>query len=69
MPVRKVALLLRLSQELKQKLTECARREHRSVNQQIEFILENFFAQTSVKGSKPDSAEGGGEEKHRSAKR
>ena len=68
MPVRKIALLLRLSQELKQKLAECAKREHRSVNQQVEFILENFFAQTSGKNSKPNSGEGGGEEKHRSTR-
>jgi hypothetical protein len=69
MPLRKVALLLRLSHELKQKLAECARHEHRSVNQQIEFILESFFAQTALIGNKPDSADAGGEEKHRSAKR
>jgi hypothetical protein len=68
MPARKVALLLRLNQELKQKLAEYAKREHRSVNQQIQFILEDFFAQTASKSSKR-SADACGDEKHRTSKR
>jgi hypothetical protein len=48
MPARKVPLLLRLSEELKQKVANLAKREHRSTNQQIEFILEGFFAQLAM---------------------
>jgi hypothetical protein len=36
----KVALLLRISQSLKARLSEIAKREHRSLNQQIEFFLD-----------------------------
>jgi hypothetical protein len=36
---KRVALLIRISPELKAKLTAIARREHRSVNQQIEHLL------------------------------
>ena len=48
MSARKVALLLRLSQELKEKVANVAKREHRSLNQQIEFILERFLAQATT---------------------
>jgi len=44
MPERRVALLLRLRQELKEQLVNFAKREHRSLNQQIEFILEQFLS-------------------------
>ena len=37
----RVPLLIRIRASLKAKLTELARREHRSVNQQIEFLLES----------------------------
>jgi hypothetical protein len=33
------ALLIRISPELKARLAELAKREHRSLNQQIEFML------------------------------
>jgi hypothetical protein len=33
------ALLIRISPDLKARLTELAKREHRSLNQQIEFML------------------------------
>ena len=36
----KVALLLRLPQGLKDRVADLAKREHRSLNQQIEFLLE-----------------------------
>jgi hypothetical protein len=49
MPERKVALLLRIRQELKDRLASLAKREHRSVNQQIEFILEQFLSETGTK--------------------
>jgi hypothetical protein len=44
MPERKIAILVRLRQELKDQLAHLAKREHRSLNQQIEFILEHFLA-------------------------
>lgn len=49
MPERRVALLLRIRRELKERLTDIAKQEHRSVNQQIEFILENFLSDTATK--------------------
>ena len=44
MPEDRVALLLRLRRELKEQLADFARHEHRSLNQQIEFILEQFLS-------------------------
>ena len=44
MPERKVALLLRLQQGLKDRLADLAKREHRSLNQQIEFLLEQALS-------------------------
>ena len=35
----RVALLIRIPKELKEKLVELAKRDRRSVNQQIEFML------------------------------
>ena len=35
----RVALLIRIPKELKEKLAELAKRDRRSVNQQIEFML------------------------------
>jgi hypothetical protein len=49
MPEHKVALLLRLRRELKEQLADFAKREHRSLNQQIEFILEHFISDTANK--------------------
>jgi hypothetical protein len=49
MPEHKVALLLRLRRELKEQLAEFANNEHRSLNQQIEFILEQFLSETANK--------------------
>jgi hypothetical protein len=46
---RRVAFLLRLRRGVKEKLMELAKREHRSLNQQIEFILERFLSDTSNK--------------------
>jgi hypothetical protein len=47
MPEHRVALLLRLRRELKERLAEFAKHEHRSLNQQIEFILEQFLSDTA----------------------
>jgi hypothetical protein len=40
----RVALLVRIKPSLKAHLVELARREHRSLNQQIEFLLENAIS-------------------------
>jgi len=39
--------LLRIRQGLKDQLAAFAKREHRSLNQQIEFILEHFLSDTA----------------------
>ena len=44
MPGRRVALLLRIQQGLKDQLSDLAKREHRSLNQQIEFLLEQALS-------------------------
>jgi hypothetical protein len=49
MPEHRVALLLRLRPELKARLTDFAKQEHRSLNQQIEFILEQFLSHSPSK--------------------
>ena len=41
---RKVALLLRIQPRLKDGLTELAKREHRSLNRQIEFLLDQALS-------------------------
>jgi hypothetical protein len=50
MSEKKAALLIRISAQLKQKLVKLAEREHRSLNQQIEFLLERA-ANNSTTGS------------------
>jgi hypothetical protein len=47
MPERSAALLLRIRQGLKDRLADLAKREHRSLNKQIEFILESFLSDAS----------------------
>ena len=46
---RRVGLLLRIPEGLKDRLVDLAKREHRSVNQQIEFLLEQSL--TNAKNS------------------
>ena len=41
---RKVGFLLRIPEGLKRRIVELAKREHRSVNQQIEFLLERSLS-------------------------
>ena len=53
MPEKRVALLIRIPSGLKMKLTELAKREHRSLNQQIEFLLERSVKERQVE--KPGS--------------
>jgi hypothetical protein len=43
MPEPKVALLIRIPPDLKARLVDLAGREHRSLNQQIECLLERSF--------------------------
>jgi hypothetical protein len=40
----RVGLLLRIPEGLKNRLVDLAKREHRSVNQQIEFLLEQSLS-------------------------
>jgi hypothetical protein len=49
MPERKVALLLRIQQGLKDRLSDLAKREHRSLNQQLEFLLEQAVSDSLKK--------------------
>jgi hypothetical protein len=44
-----VRLLLRIPESLKVKLTELAEREHRSLNRQIEFMLDRCMKEKSTK--------------------
>lgn len=47
----KASLLIRIRADLKDRLVELAKREHRSVNQQIEFLLEQSFLGPAKDGS------------------
>jgi hypothetical protein len=58
MPELKSALLLRISQGLKDRLSALAKQEHRSLNQQIEFILEHFLRDTSKSVEEATSRKG-----------
>jgi len=49
MPERRVALLLRIQQGMKDRLAELAKREHRSLNQQIEFLLDQALSEVAEK--------------------
>jgi len=44
-----VRLLLRIPASLKTKLAELAEREHRSLNRQIEFMLDRFIREKTAK--------------------
>lgn len=60
MPERRVALLLRMRQMLKDRLADLAKREHRSLNQQIEFILEHFLSdKANEQLNEPQRGKGG----------
>jgi hypothetical protein len=47
MPEGRTALLLRIRRGLKDELASLAKREHRSLNQQIEFLLERSLSETT----------------------
>ena len=40
----RVAVLVRMREELKARLVDLAKREHRSLNQQVEFLLEHCLS-------------------------
>jgi len=61
MPGRRVALLLRIQQGLKDQLTDLAKHEHRSLNQQIEFLLEEALSEAA---KKPQNDKQGGKGSH-----
>ena len=58
-PGRRVALLLRIQQGLKDQLTDLAKHERRSLNQQIEFLLEEAISDARKKPQN-DKQEGKG---------
>jgi hypothetical protein len=60
MPERKVALLLRIQQGLKDQLTDLAKHEHRSLNQQIEFLLEEALSEAAKKPQNDQQGSKGG---------
>ncbi len=53
MPESKVPLLIRIPANLKARLVDLAKREHRSVNQQIESLLEASFKVAPAHPSAP----------------
>jgi hypothetical protein len=54
---QRAAFLLRIRSALKDQLRDLAKREHRSLNQQIEFILEQFLSGTAKRASNPPQVE------------
>jgi hypothetical protein len=60
MPERRVALLLRIRQALKERLADLAKREHRSLNQQIEFMLEHSLSDSVNKQPNDEQSNKGG---------
>ncbi len=52
----RVALLIRIRRSLKARLVQLAEREHRSLNQQIEFLLEHALANEESNLSEPHGA-------------
>jgi len=59
----KVAVLVRMPAGLKARLVDLAKREHRSLNQQIEFLLEHSLSNTAKNLSGEQT--GKGEEKRK----
>jgi hypothetical protein len=55
----RVALLLRIRSRLKDRLSDLAKREHRSLNQQIEFILEHFLSDVVERPVQEPKSKGG----------
>lgn len=51
MPEARVAVLVRMRANLKARLLDLAKREHRSLNQQIEFLLEKCLSGATLASS------------------
>ncbi len=64
MAERRVALLLRIRQALKDRLADLAKREHRSLNQQIEFLLEQSLSDLATRPRSELSASKPSHDKH-----
>jgi hypothetical protein len=60
MSENRVALLIRIPSGLKMRLTELAKLEHRSLNQQIEFLLERSMKERPVEKPGPTGSKTGG---------
>lgn len=60
MPDKRVALLLRIRKDLKDRLTDLAKGEHRSLNQQIEFILDRFLSEKIDRAQRDQQRRSGG---------
>ena len=61
-----VAVLVRMGASLKARLVELAKREHRSLNQQIEFLLEHSILGSNQSSSTEQKENGKARQKHRS---
>lgn len=56
MSEKRVALLIRIPSGLKTKLSDLAKREHRSLNQQIEILLERSVKERSIDKQGPSTS-------------
>ena len=59
-------MLVRMRASLKARLVELAKREHRSLNQQIEFLLEHSILGSNQSSSTEQEENGKARQKHRS---
>jgi hypothetical protein len=59
-------VLVRMRGSLKARLVELAKREHRSLNQQIEFLLEHSILGSNQRSSTEQEENGKARQKHRS---
>ncbi len=62
----RVAVLVRMGASLKARLVELAKREHRSLNQQIEFLLEHSIFGSNQSSSTEQEENGKARQKHKS---
>ena len=64
MEERKVAILVRIRPSLKSRLVEVAKREHRSLNQQIEFLLDHAVSNPKESRNNEQTTTPGERRKH-----
>lgn len=64
----RVAVLLRISQGLKNRLADLAKLEHRSLNQQIEFLLEQSLSDKVNKHPNEQQVHKGGHGKYQGSR-